>query len=164
MIVARSERGLQYFRSLFDAKAKNALEGLPFDDLHKYYQAKTIITPHGDQRLNSLIYHGEYLLPYYIDSLVQPCYPVFGYPKRGITSLLSLQRVDAHCLMAEVELLTGRTHQIRYHLASLGLPIYGDILYGSEKNKDNLIGKQLALTAYKIDFIDCDGVRKCFKL
>jgi 23S rRNA pseudouridine1911/1915/1917 synthase len=34
--------------------------------------------------------------------------------------------------LIEVELLTGRTHQIRVHFASIGYPLLGDIVYGSE--------------------------------
>lgn len=35
--------------------------------------------------------------------------------------------------LAEVELLTGRTHQIRTHLASAGYPVIGDIKYGNRE-------------------------------
>ena len=35
-----------------------------------------------------------------------------------------------HCLLLECTLYTGRTHQIRVHLSSRGLPILGDCLYG----------------------------------
>lgn len=50
--------------------------------------------------------------------------------------------------LLEIELITGRTHQIRAHLASIGLPIIGDKKYGRFKNKE---GHQ-KLVAYKIVF------------
>ncbi|MHB1393290.1 MAG: RluA family pseudouridine synthase [Clostridia bacterium] len=43
------------------------------------------------------------------------------------------------CSMVRLELLTGRTHQIRVHLSHLGCPIIGDTLYGKESP---LIGRQ----------------------
>lgn len=48
-----------------------------------------------------------------------------------------------------VLLETGRTHQIRVHMAHLGHPIVGDTLYGKESS---FINRQ-ALHAYKIEFI-----------
>ena len=39
------------------------------------------------------------------------------------------------CLLLECSLYTGRTHQIRVHLASRGLPILGDTLYGGKPAK-----------------------------
>ena len=44
--------------------------------------------------------------------------------------------VEGHlCLLLECTLYTGRTHQIRVHLASQGLPILGDELYGGAPAK-----------------------------
>lgn len=48
--------------------------------------------------------------------------------------------------LLEVELLTGRSHQIRGSLAYIGHPIVGDIKYGGEKIK----GQQQLLHAYKV--------------
>lgn len=51
--------------------------------------------------------------------------------------------------LVKLQLETGRTHQIRVHLSSIGHPILGDTLYGGEDN--TIIGRQ-ALHAYKLNF------------
>ena len=43
----------------------------------------------------------------------------------------------------EFELETGRTHQIRVHMTSIGHPLLGDTLYGSGKNPYHLQGQTL---------------------
>ncbi len=50
---------------------------------------------------------------------------------RAVTHYQALQIKDGRTLV-EVQLETGRTHQIRVHLAHLGHPIVGDFLYGKE--------------------------------
>ncbi len=54
--------------------------------------------------------------------------------------------------LLKIKILTGRTHQIRVHLASLKIPIVGDELYGI-KPKTNYSSAQ-ALHSYKISFRD----------
>ena len=51
----------------------------------------------------------------------------------------------------EFELETGRTHQIRVHMASIGHPLLGDTVYGSSKNPYHLLGQ--TLHAMTIGFI-----------
>ena len=51
----------------------------------------------------------------------------------------------------ECQLETGRTHQIRVHMASIGHPLLGDTVYGGEKNAHGLQGQ--TLHAMMIGFI-----------
>lgn len=51
----------------------------------------------------------------------------------------------------EFRLETGRTHQIRVHMASIGHPLLGDVVYGNQKNPYNLEGQ--TLHAMTIGFI-----------
>ena len=67
--------------------------------------------------------------------------------KRAVTHVKVLQR-SKHRTLAEVQLETGRKHQIRVHLAEQGHPIVGDRAYGSRTNPV----RRLALHAAKLTF------------
>ena len=54
--------------------------------------------------------------------------------------------------LLEIELLTGRTHQIRAHLASIGHPLLGDGKYGKLANDKKLGFTRQALYSYKLTF------------
>lgn len=60
------------------------------------------------------------------------------------------------CTLLEVMPHTGRTHQIRVHLASIGHPIVGDPIYGG-KHKDK--GGRLCLHAYSLELPIATGKR-----
>ena len=69
--------------------------------------------------------------------------------QRSITHYKVIERLEGGDLV-ECLLETGRTHQIRVHLNSLGHPIYGDTLYGFEEDSE-IISRQ-ALHAYGLNF------------
>jgi len=54
--------------------------------------------------------------------------------KRAITRFSLLARAEGAALL-DVELLTGRTHQIRAHLADRGWPLFCDALYGGTRRE-----------------------------
>ena len=76
--------------------------------------------------------------------------------ERIVTEYTTLETGDGVCKL-EVCLHTGKTHQIRAHLAHIGCPIVGDMKYGDErKNKERQMARQ-CLIAKKLR-IDSDGI------
>lgn len=86
--------------------------------------------------------------------------------KKTLTKYKRLKVKDGYSLL-EVELITGRFHQIRLHLSNEGLPIIGDDKYGDkETNKifKRKYGLQYQLLlAYKLQFIHPIGTIKYLK-
>ena len=62
--------------------------------------------------------------------------------KEAVTHYKVLERFG-NATYIECRLETGRTHQIRVHMASLGHPLLGDTVYGSSKNPYHLQGQAL---------------------
>lgn len=62
--------------------------------------------------------------------------------KHAVTHYRVLERFANHTYI-ECQLETGRTHQIRVHMASLHHPLLGDTVYGSQKNSYHLEGQTL---------------------
>lgn len=57
--------------------------------------------------------------------------------KEAISEYFTLEEFPGHTLL-KVSILTGRTHQIRIHLAFLGTPVVGDMIYGRNKPSINI--------------------------
>ena len=146
----RNTTGLLLF-----GKTLNALqqlgEGIRERSIEKYYRAvvagelKDELELKGyllkDEKTNKVSYHKEQVEGSdYIETGVKP----IQY-KNGVT-------------LVEIHLITGKTHQIRLHLSTIGHPIVGDMKYGNEKiNKkyyeSHKVNHQL-LHAYRLEFPD----------
>lgn len=74
-----------------------------------------------------------------------------GGAKEVITGYETLA-VSGRLALLEVELVTGRTHQIRAHLAHIGCPILGDSKYGNNAANRELHFKYQALCAWELRF------------
>ena len=62
--------------------------------------------------------------------------------KNAVTYFKVLERFGDYTLI-EVQIETGRTHQIRVHMAQIGFPIVGDYVYSNGKNPFNVVGQML---------------------
>jgi len=68
--------------------------------------------------------------------------------KEAKSAFYKLLESDTKVELIVVKLFTGRTHQIRVHLNSLGRHILGDVLYGFKSKRDTI--KRVYLHAYKL--------------
>ncbi len=151
MLVAKTESWLAYFKELFQQKSQcETIEKKERVSLKKYYTATSVLTPKGEDFLVQI----QNNTPYYIQEDVLPKVP-HAIIKFGITKILTFEKKDDQVTLS-LEILTGRTHQIRYHLSKYGLPIVWDYLYGTESETP------MQLTASTLEFIDIDG--KAIKL
>lgn len=69
--------------------------------------------------------------------------------KESLTLVRVLERLE-NATLVELTLITGRTHQIRVHMAHIGHPVYNDTLYGFGKMK--IKTDEQVLQSYKLEF------------
>ena len=80
--------------------------------------------------------------------------------KEAVTDYAVLGHASGEFAWVAAKPLTGRTHQIRVHLASLGTPIVGDFKYGgNEARPKGAVADKLHLHARSIDIAHPDGGR-----
>lgn len=87
------------------------------------------------------------------DKKVEVVAPNTKGAKEAITKVKLIKHYfESNSSLLELELVTGKTHQIRAHLANIKHPIRGDQKYGVEKNKSEF--PYPALCAYKLKFTE----------
>ncbi|WMJ23404.1 RluA family pseudouridine synthase [Paludicola sp. MB14-C6] len=80
---------------------------------------------------------------------------VFDKPNKNTKTMITAYKVLEYSkenTLVEVDLKTGRTHQIRAHMAYIGHPLIGDGKYGSNKTNMKYGQKQQLLYSYKLKF------------
>ena len=98
---------------------------------------------------------GETLTAYLQKNAQNALVRVFDSPRKGAEEIITEYKVlsfDGETSKAEITLHTGKTHQIRAHLAHIGCPIVGDMKYGNTaKNKEKNTARQ-CLVAKRLAF------------
>ncbi|MDO5667767.1 MAG: RluA family pseudouridine synthase [Alcaligenaceae bacterium] len=114
---------------------------------HRHYQALVTGT------INQKVQHIKKPLLRYLTAEGERRVRVDAEGRYAHTIVTSLQRYQAYTLI-EAEILTGRTHQIRVHLNSIGHSIVGDDKYG-----DDELRKQLQRRGFKRMFLHACRLR-----
>lgn len=141
----RNTQGLVIFAKNLDAK--QALdEAIKNRNIKKYYLAKVVGIPKiKNQNLLAYLKKDEKNSVVYVSDNKFDGYDEIKTHYRVLES-------DEEFSVLEVELVTGKTHQIRAHLSHIGLPILGDEKYGNNLVNKKMNKKQQCLCAYKLVF------------
>jgi len=122
--------------------SRNALSrALSAHDIHRHYVAITEGVMTGGRDIEAAI--GR-------DARQRKRQQVRPGGRYALTHVRLLQKYRAHSLI-EAQLATGRTHQIRVHLSSIGYPLLGDRLYGAKGRLPKTPADELRarITAFK---------------
>ncbi|MCI8481868.1 MAG: RluA family pseudouridine synthase [Clostridia bacterium] len=133
------------------AKSQEALSILldkfKTSEISKHYICHVLGIPNKKQQtLTSYLFKdAKKSMVYILDS------PKKGY-RKIITSYKIIEEFDNDTCLLDITLHTGRTHQIRAHLAHIGFPIIGDGKYGKNEINKQFQEKSQQLCSYKMKF------------
>ncbi len=149
----RNTEGLLIF-ALNELAEKELLNAFKNRDIKKYYICEVYgkMPKNEDVLIDFLVKDSE-------NSLVKIYKNQVPNSVKIVTKYKVLKEFDKSSLL-EVELITGKTHQIRAHLSSKGNFIIGDGKYGINKVNKEFNQKTQKLRAYKIEFVFKDGYLK----
>ena len=123
------------------------LEKFKHHEIEKHYLAWVYGIPkEKNKKLISYLFKDSSKSLVYISDI-----PKKGYQKI-ITSYSLIESFDNNTSLLDVEIETGKTHQIRAHLAHIGLPIIGDGKYGINEINKKFKVKTQKLVSYKMIF------------
>lgn len=137
----RPTGGVMVFAKSSKAAARLS-EQMKEGDFEKKYYAVLVGKPRED---NATLTH--YMKKNAVNNMVYVCPATVQGAKFAQLDYKILEYKDGLSL-AEIRLHTGRSHQIRVQMSSIGTPVYGDMRYGGEKAKKG----NLALWAYYLSF------------
>ena len=116
-------------------------------ELEKHYYAWVYSIPkENTKKMTAYLFKDNKKSMVYISDI-----PSKGYQKI-ITNYTVIKKYNNNTCLLDIEILTGKTHQIRAHLAHIGLPIIGDGKYGKNQINKNFKCKYQCLCSYKIKF------------
>lgn len=123
------------------------LNKFKFHEIEKHYLALVYGKPNKQS---------ETLISYLFKDSKKSLVYISNEPKKGyskiVTSYNLIEKYSDGSSLLDVEIETGKTHQIRAHLAHIGLPIIGDGKYGDYDINKKFNAKYQNLTSYKLKF------------